>query len=242
MKRRNFVGAMLSSVALAGLSSNFARASWLGTPGTEGFSTEEMLAACKKHFDSIFYMENVDLNRLPEKGLIILTDSYELKANPEKNSVFDLAELIIERAKPLDFNAEALRDGKIPDGMDVYSTSISVRTNGILCPLMLTELKAYDVEVVYKKPITINYRLPFKKVMEEENFEYDHSNAMLEVYQGKDIKARVFKGLDDISRNFIVDSIEPVNIYSADDLNQPAFCLNIFSKLVSENFRQILLS
>ena len=49
---------------------------------------------------------------------------------------------------------------------------------------------------------------------------------------------RVFINMHDTSRNFIVDTIEPLKISSADDRNQPAFSKKEFLKYGTDNFKQ----
>lgn len=129
MKRRKFIKNVIGTTATLGLASPLAMGNLLRKKDKSDFSPEAIITACKCYFDPVFLMQNVDLSSLPPKGLVILADSYELIINEERNDIFDVAEIIIEETKPFGFNAEALREGKIPEGLTVYSTSISFIKN-----------------------------------------------------------------------------------------------------------------
>jgi len=240
MERRNFIKNVIGTTAAIGLASPLAMGNLLREEGKSSFSLEEITKAMKSYFDPMFLMRNVDINRLPTKGLIILADSYELKINEGRNNIFDMAEIVIEKTKPFGFNAKSLREGKMPEGLTVSSRSISFKSDGILQGIVIPGLKDYDVEIVFKRPITINYSVPVSELIKENSFKHLGSDDKYDSYQGENTKARIFINMHDNSRYFIVDAIEPFKIRSADNLDQPAFRKEEFSRKLTDNFKKLI--
>ena len=103
-------------------------------------------------------------------------------------------------------------------------------------------LKAYDVKVFYRQPITINYRVPFSEVIKEDSFKHLGSDDKYKIYQGKNTNARFFIMTENTQLNFIVNSIDPAQIRSAHNLYQPAFSKEVFSKHVTNSFSKLIFS
>ncbi len=242
IKRRKFIKNAIGTMSLLGITSPMAFGYLFQGKITGNTCTEDIQKACSSFFDKVFLMKNVDINNLPLKGLIILSDSYELKINEEKNNIFDMAEDVIKETKRYGFDAESLRGGKMPEGLTVYSHSILFISNGRYNSVKIPGLRAYDVEVQYKRPVTINYRVPVKELLKENNFEHIGTDEKYIRYQGINSKIRVFISLHDISRYFNIESVEPLKIDSADNLNQPAFSKKAFSLLITGNFCKLIFS
>jgi hypothetical protein len=242
IKRRKFIENAVSTMALLGISSPMSFGDLFQGKMATNTCPEDIRKACRSYFDKIFLMQNVDLNSLPSKGLIILSDSYEIKVNEEKNSVLDVAEDVIKETQRYGFNTESLREGKMPEGLTVYSHSILFMSNGKYKSTKIPGLRAYDVEILYKKPVTINYRVPVVELIKESGFVHLGTDDKYARYQGKNTKMRMFISLHDISRYFNIDTIEPLKIRSADDLNQPAFSKKAFSLFITDNFSKLIFS
>jgi len=158
MKRRAFVN-MMGGVS-AGLvlappvaSSVFADEKNRPFPGEELKMAIE--AYCRKIFDS-----SPDPDLLAPGGRYFFAGSFEVEVVSEKNSIFDLADEVIEKTKSSGFDASALKEGKIPDGMMVMSGGITVQNEKGMAVFQIEGLKNWDASIIYHNCINILSKVP----------------------------------------------------------------------------------
>jgi hypothetical protein len=242
MKRRQFLTSGILSI-IAGkklLASyydmNFQEGELVGSP------PENLECLITSYFDKIFYSKKIDLNNKLKKGIIVLADSYEVTLNTEKTTIFDIAEDVVEKLRSKGFNAEALLEGKIPNGLQVGSSAISFYAGGYFNTMKIPGLKNYDAELLYKNPVTIKFKVPLFEVVKETKFDLALSSDKVICYKGEKTKTMVFTKLEDITTFIDVDKIEPLKISTKEPLGLMAFKKETFSEYLSEEFKKLILS
>jgi hypothetical protein len=175
------------------------------------FNKELLEKELTEYYEKLFNVV-LDLNELPDRKRITLADSFEIEVNNKKNNIFDVADSVIEKLKPLGYDAKPLLEGKIPEGMKIGSGNISVNTDKKLIGIEIPELKNYDAKLVLKNPLLINYRVKPTKLVNEIEYELVSSNDIHDSYRGKKYGTYVSKPKENSYYYISVKSVSPVKI------------------------------
>lgn len=142
MKRREFFKTAGSAAVV--LSAGSMLAFDLPPGQKEKSSAEELKTALDTYFAEMMAGKyfNPDHAMAGDRGGLLIVKSYSLEVTTEKNSVFDICDLVIKRLKNAGFDASLLKEGKIPEGLIVKNGLLNVP--GSMFPIRIDELKNYD--------------------------------------------------------------------------------------------------
>lgn len=158
MKRRTFVN-VVGSVSAGLVITPSIASSVFGDETNRSFSDEELKAALEKYCRKIFN-SSPELETLVPNGRYSFADSFEIEINTKLNSIFDFADEVIEKAKSTGFDASALKEGNIPDGMQVASGGVIFQNEGKMAIFKVEGLKNYNATITYKNGINIATKVP----------------------------------------------------------------------------------
>lgn len=141
MKRRKFLRtAGVASVALsAGSLMAFNR-----FPAAEDrkLTPEEMQTVLDTYFADLMNGKYFNPNILPVNEKLFIVKSYSVDIIKERNTIFDVADIVIERLKRTGFNASSLKKGIIPEELTVGAGFVRPANHAFGTPI--DELKNYD--------------------------------------------------------------------------------------------------
>lgn len=145
MKRRKFLktAGAVSVVLSAGTLYAY---NYLPNKEVKMYPPDELKAALEKHFNEIFSGKNFNPDVLPPNGKMMIPRSYSIEIIEQKNTIFDIADIVIERLKKSGFDAGSLKNGKIPDDLMVGNGIIQLPNNSF--PVKINELKNYDASIL----------------------------------------------------------------------------------------------
>lgn len=146
--------------------------------------------------------------KLPE-GKLFLSKSFSIETVSEKNTVFDIADLVIEYCKEAGFDANSLKEGVIPDKMDVLPGAVSFTTEGAIKGFKIEELKNYDAISIAENPIFIRTELPPDAWGDIKKIEKVRETDYLELYKGSRNEITIKKLKQVIERKIAVISLYP---------------------------------
>jgi hypothetical protein len=158
MKRRTFVNIFGGASTGLIISPNIVSSVFLQDK-TQAFTPEELKTALEEYYWKIFD-SSLNAETLAPEGRYFFADSFEIEVNSAKNDVFDFAEFIIEQARSLGFDASVLKEGKIPNGMQVINDGITIFTEKGMTIFKVEGLKNWDASIIYNNCINIMAKVP----------------------------------------------------------------------------------
>lgn len=144
MKRRNFLKAAGAASVLLSAGTLYAN-NFLSGTDVKMFSPEELKASLEKHFDEILSGKNFNPDVLPPNGKFMIVKSYSIEINTQKNSIFDIADLVIERLKKSGFDARSLKNYEMPDDLVIGNGIVHIPNQ--MFPIKIDALRNYDATV-----------------------------------------------------------------------------------------------
>lgn len=235
MERRNFVS------AIGGISAGLMAApgivtSVLASEMSGSFTDEELKIALEKYCSKIFN-SSPDKEYLAPNGRYFFADSFEIEVNSTMNSIFDFADEVIEKAKSTGFDASALKEGKIPEGMQVCNGGAMIQSDKVMMMLKLEGLVNFNATIKYKNGINIATKVPPCEWVDLKKIEkLDRGNG----YQGN-LKGpfRIWiMGDRPISLN--VEEIEPAIRFSKNNMPLNTVSSNFLKEVFSDKIQEII--
>ena len=141
MKRRKFLKTAGATSVVLSAGSLMAFNRFLATEDRK-FTPEELKTALDTYFTDVMAGKYFNPNILPPNGKIMIVRSYSIEINEQKNTIFDIADLVIERLKKSGFDAGSLKDCKVPDGLVVGNGIVHLPNQ--MFPIRIDALKNYD--------------------------------------------------------------------------------------------------
>ena len=152
MRRRNFIknsfGAALGLSVFPGV----LHAALIES--NQQFTSSEMYAALHSYYGKIFNSK-LDPTISSPNDRYYFAESFEVIINEEKNSIFDIADRVIELCEEVNFDASSLKKGIIPEEMNVTKGGIRLKVDGKEILARMPELKSYDATICTKNHISI---------------------------------------------------------------------------------------
>jgi len=217
MKRREFLknsGSVVLGLGLVagGLGSLRAFANTPETKNIKHFPPDELREALYEHFNKHFNGEYFDPEKFTRANNYTLrtVESFDIEIVKEKNTIFDIADEVIEMLDEYNFDARKLRKGIIPDGLLVGLGRIYV-DGGIGSGMLDSEIDNffnYDAKLISNNYFYISAKvLPgeWKKLKKIEKID----NSKRNMYQGNLNGTFRISKREYISKNIIVNSINP---------------------------------
>lgn len=212
MKRRVFLKSAIATGSVFAVSGVVANNVMGNVFSSDNYSPTEVKKILTEHYNKIFSGDNLDVNLLPNPGKLTFAESFDIEMTSKKVNIFDIAETVIEMTKTINFDASSLRDGKIPDDMEVFKGYVSVKTNGSYTALKLNELKNFDAQIIINNPIVIKYNVPVIEWIDIKDFELNTSNDKVVSYVDNKNKIRVFIFKEPIYSTLTINNINPLII------------------------------
>ncbi|MDE5421135.1 hypothetical protein L3073_02820 [Ancylomarina sp. DW003] len=153
MKRRNFIKNSLGAALGLTVLPSVVQAAIIDL-NQQSFSSDEMHAALHNYYGKIFNSK-LDPTISSPNDRYYFAESFEVVVNKEKNSVFDIADRVIEICEEINFDASSLKKGIIPEGMTVAEGGIRLKVDGKEILGRVSELKSYDATIRTKNHISI---------------------------------------------------------------------------------------
>jgi len=203
--------------------------------------TSELELNLKNYFGKNFNSDSFDFNMLPSKGQLMLIDSFEIQINNEKNDIFEISNVVIDKVKTMQFDATALLYGKIPNGLNVFLGGVKFEVNENLVAFKIEELKNYDAQIIFKNPILIKYDVPFEKWSTEKMFNSVLSNRKTKIFKGEISGIKIYKMYNDIVRNIAVAQINPLLFIEGTFSDQVVLTKGTYALNVTEEHKKIIL-
>lgn len=242
MKRRLFLKTTGSTLGVLLAGGVFATQSLKNEECIDTYPYDELSNALNNYYKNIFSKDLFDINQLPYSGRMILVNEYEIEVIKEKNTIFDIADIIIERTKKDGFDATDLLNGKIPVGLHVSQGSITFSGNGKFVMAGIPELKNYDALLTLKKPVVIKYQGSFSACAKETEFDQTFSNDKIESYRAQETGSRIFINKMDNYRSLIVESLNPLKINDKISPDNLKFNKSVVMENVSAEFKDLIKS
>lgn len=243
MKRRTFFkSAGIVTVGAAFANNTFANIILNQKSTAKTFPESELRNALEQFFNKYFQGEMFDPSvKLPE-GKLFLAKSFSIKTLSEKNTIFDIADLVIERCKEAGFDASSLKEGLIPYQMKVKSGGIIIEDGLSVKMIKFEELKNYDAIMIAENPIYIKTELPpytwgdIKKI--EKNTDTDY----LELYIGDRNEITIKKSRVNSEVKLVVSSLYPDLTFAPDHKFVPSISSEIGLSFFNAKSRELLLN
>ncbi len=161
MDRRIFLKTMgISSLGLVSVGHAIANNNYSVNKKAITFSPQELKNALNQFINRYFNGELFNPNEPLPNQTILIADGFDVVPVYDKNTIFDVADLVIEKCHKVGFDASSLKKGIVPRGMIVGRSGYTVRTSEAVYTEKLEELKDYDAIVKYHKGILISSTLP----------------------------------------------------------------------------------
>lgn len=144
------------------------------------YPPEELKDALEKHFNAIINGENFNPNVLPLNGKMIIVKSYSIVINNKKNSIFDVAEIVVGKLKVHGFDATALKKGIIPENLGIGPGIL--RIPGSMFPIRVEELKNYDATLSFQNFCNIKTDVPPSEWSKIKSFDEEVTAKGLYIY------------------------------------------------------------
>ncbi|MFV0554406.1 MAG: hypothetical protein ACK5LR_06840 [Mangrovibacterium sp.] len=213
MERRKFIQSLAVggiTVASLGLFGNAAKA--FAQDKATNYEAAEAKRILTAHYQKIFQGSTIDINVLPEKGMITFADSFEIVMNENKVTVFDIADTLIPKLKEMGFDASMLKEGKIPEGMIVAGAGIAMEHEGTVNLLKDIGLRNYDAELVLYNSINLRYNVPASKWAKVKKFEVISDNESYKTYLSSKEEIRIFESKNSLAagRTITINSLNPL--------------------------------
>lgn len=243
MKRRLFLKTTGSTLGVLLAGGVFATQSLKNDECTDTYPYDELSNALNNFYKNIFNKDFFDINQLPYSGRMTLVDEYELEIIKEKNTIFDIADIVIERTKKDGFDATDLLKGKIPAGMNVSQGSISYSTAGkFVMSNRIPELKNYDALLTLKKPVIIKYQGSFSACAKEKEFTPVTSNDKIDSYRSKETGSRIFINKMDNYKKLVIENLDPLKFNDKISPDNLKFNKSLVMENVSDEFKDLIKS
>lgn len=243
MKRRLFLKTTGNTLGLLLAGGVFASQSLKNEQCADTYPYDELSEALNNYYKNIFDKDLFNINQLPHSGRMTLVDEYEIEVVKEKNTIFDIAEIIIERTKKDGFDATDLLKGKIPAGMNVSQGSISYSVAGkFIMSNRIPELKNYDALLTLKKPVIIKYQGSFSACAKETEFTPVTSNEKIAMYRAKTTGSRIFINKMDNYKKLVIENLDPLKFNDKISPDNLKFNKGIVLENVSVEFKDLIKS
>lgn len=158
MERRNFVS-VIGGISVGLTAAPGIITSVLASEMGGSFTDYELKIALEKNCQKIFN-SSPDKEYLAPNGRYFFAESFEIEVDSKINSIFDFADQVIEKSKSSGFDASALKEGKIPNGMQVYNGGVVIKSEKIMKMFKVEGLKNYNATITYKNGINIATKVP----------------------------------------------------------------------------------
>ncbi|MBS2210410.1 hypothetical protein KEM09_03310 [Carboxylicivirga mesophila] len=197
MNRRFFLKTMgLGSIGMASAGYLMANSNLL-QKGLVEFPPDELKSALTQYINRYFNGELFNPNEPLPNQVILVADSFEVEPVTGKNSIFDFADQVIEQCQKVGFDASSLKNGKIPQGMEVGKSSYKIRTSEAIHGNKIEGLKDYDALIKCSNPLYIKTTLPPTKWGTINEFEKAFENTRMISFRDKKGKIMVTKLLEE---------------------------------------------
>jgi hypothetical protein len=219
MKRRLFLKTMgLGSIGIASAGYLMANNNYLTQNKVVQFPPEELKSALTQYINRYFNGELFNPNEpLPNK-VITVASGFEIETEIEKNTIFDVADLVIEQCEKIGFDASSLKEGRIPKGMEVGLNSYQIKTSEAVYGEKIEGLKDYDALIKCSNPIFIKTTLPPNIWDTLNGFEKAFENKKVIAFRDKKRKIMISKLLEEDQTPIKILNIKP-NIAFAPNQN-----------------------
>ena len=242
MKRRTFfktAGLVTAGAAFA--NSIFANILLNQQSTVKIFPEDELKSALEAFFNKYFQGEMLDpVAELPE-GKLFLSKSFRIETISEKNTIFDIADLVIKYCKEVGFDAGSLKEGIIPDKMKVLQGAVSFTTVDGILGFKIEELINYDAILISENPVFIRTKLSPNAWGDIKKIEKVKDTDYLELYRGSGNKITIKKPKKDIERKIAVTSLHPELIFAPGQTFEIPVSDEIGFSFFNEKARNILI-
>lgn len=190
MKRRKFLktAGAVSVVLSAGTLYAY---NYLPDKEVKMYPPDELKAALEKHFNEILDGKNFNPEVLPPNGKMMVTKSYSIVINNQKNSIFDIADLMIDKLKKFGYDASSLKKGEMPEGLGIGSGTVQIP--GRMFPVRIEELMNYDATLSLSNYSMINTQVPPSEWKKIQSFKEEVNPSGMHIYTSTIDNKPVFK-------------------------------------------------
>ncbi|MFV0507354.1 MAG: hypothetical protein ACK5L5_11750 [Bacteroidales bacterium] len=225
MDRRFFLTLGLGSIGVVSMGSLVANNTRFAQNKVVLFPSEELKSALTQYINRYFNGELFNPYETLPNGGVKVAERFEIEPVIEKNTIFDFADLVIEECEKVGFDAGSLKDGIIPQGMEVGLNSYRIKTSEAVYGNKIEGLKDYDALIKYFNPIFIKTVLPPNKWGALSGFEKKFENDKVVTFCDKKGKVVISKLLRENQSPIKVLSIKPkVTLTPNQNLRFPISC------------------